>query len=205
MARDRGDSPEPPATRAHAHPPDGALAQPGSGEVLFDGVRNHTASLGGYLWWMFVASVVTGAGFGLTLIPALSGWPLYLLGLVGLPGLLWVWLEHRTTRYRITARRVEYERGVFTRQVDSLELWRVLDVRYKQTLLDRLLGNGTITLVGTDQTHPELALHGLPNHRRLFDQIRDAVQAARFGNRPMEVVGHGQHGELLEGAIEAPR
>src|SRR5690606_28546121 len=118
-----------------------------------------------------------------------------LLGLVGLPGLCWTFLRHITTRFKITLRRVELEHGVLSKDVDSLELWRVLDVRYKQSLLDRILGNAKVILIGTDKTHPELVLYGLPRHRQLFEQIREAVQAARHTSRPMELVGQ-------EGAFE---
>jgi uncharacterized membrane protein YdbT with pleckstrin-like domain len=113
--------------------------------------------------------------------------------LLGLPGMLWTFLKHVTTRYKLTTQRVEFERGVLSKSVDSLELWRVLDVRYKQTLLDRILGNATITLIGTDQTDPEMAMHGLANHRQIFEKLRDAVAAARRSGRPMELVG-GQEG-----------
>jgi uncharacterized membrane protein YdbT with pleckstrin-like domain len=117
----------------------------------------------------------------------------FLFGLVGLPGLLWQWLVHRGRKYKVSRRRVETERGVFSKAVDSLELWRVLDVRYEQSLLDRMLGNAKITLIGTDQTDGSLVLHGLPDHRRMFEQLRDAVQVTRHTNRPMELVP-GQEG-----------
>ena len=64
--------------------------------------------------------------------------------------------------------------------------------------------NGRIKPIDTDQTNPELLLHGLPNHRVLFEQLRDAVQAARQTNRPMELVpgqgmGHDIGGHDLGG------
>ena len=104
-------------------------------------------------------------------------------------------MRHITTRYKITLRRVEFERGVISKEVDSLELWRVLDVRFSAGLLDRIVGNATVTLIGTDQTDPALELYGLPNARKLFEDLREAVQAARHTSRPMELVGQ-------EGAME---
>jgi hypothetical protein len=52
-------------------------------------------------------------------------------------------------------------------------------------------------LIGTDQTDKELRLHGLPDHRVLFEKLRDAVQLARHTSRPMEVVP-GHEGQLAE-------
>ena len=189
----------PNSPQAHARPPEGSTAGPHS-DVIYEGVAKHSASLGGYTKWIFVLIVGTTAGIFLQRIDALSQFPLWLLGLIALPGLLVVFLRHITTRYKITLRRVEYEKGVISKHVDSLELWRVLDVRYSQTLMDRLTGNGRIVLVSTDQTDPELLLFGLPNHRQLFEQLRDAVQAARQSNRPMELVGQDGYAEQMGGA-----
>jgi membrane protein YdbS with pleckstrin-like domain len=175
---------------AHAH---GKPAKPA--ELLYEGVCKHTASLGGYLKWAFVSAVGGGLAYGLGMVDFFASWPLWVLGLVGLPGMLWTLLKHLTTRYKLTTQRVEFERGVLSKTVDSLELWRVLDVRYKQSIIDRILGNATIILIGTDQTDPEMNMHGLPNHRQTFEQLRDAVQVARRSGRPMELVG-GQEGFL---------
>jgi membrane protein YdbS with pleckstrin-like domain len=183
------------------HPHAGAVSQPGTRapanaqEVFYEGVCNHTASLGGYLEWALVSIAGGGAAYGLAHVEFFATWPLWVLALVGLPGMAWTLLKHLTTRYKLSSQRVEFERGVLSKTVDSLELWRVLDVRYKQTLLDRILGNATITLIGTDRTDPELVMHGLPGHRALFEKLRDAVQVARRSGRPMELVG-GQEGSF---------
>lgn len=184
-----GDRPSSPAP-VKAYPPHGhtSLAS-GSAELLFEGRCKHSAYLGSYLRAFLIALLAAGAAWGLTLVPALAAWPVWLLGLIGLPPLLAVFLRHRTTRYKISTRRIEFERGILTRTVDSLELWRVLDISYSQTLLDRMLGNAKIVLVGTDRSDPALVLHGLPDHRRLFESLRDAVQTARLSHRPMEFAG----------------
>ncbi|MEM6992864.1 MAG: PH domain-containing protein [Myxococcota bacterium] len=167
-----------------------------SGEqVLYEGVRKHSASWWDYTKWVLVIAFGSTAGAFLQRIEFFSQWPLYLIGLIGIPGIIFAYLKHITTKFKITNRRVEFERGVVSKDVDSLELWRVLDVRYNQNLVDRMLGNATITLIGTDQSDPELNMHGLPDHRALFEKVRDAVQAARSRGRPMEFVGQEGFGE----------
>jgi len=183
-----GQQPQQPV-RAQAQPPQGSSAQPGDREIIYEGTARATAQYAGYLKWFGASIVGGGVAYGLGLIEFFSTWPLWVLGFVGLPGMLWTFLRYKTTRYKITNRRVEYEHGVLSTSVDSLELWRVLDVRYKQTLIDRMLGNATVTLIGTDQTDPELELYGLPNARKLFEDLREAVQVARHTSRPMEMVG----------------
>lgn len=165
-------------------------AAPGGEVTLYEGVRKHSASWWDYTKWVLVIAFGSTAGAFLTKIEFFSQWPLWLLGVIGIPGIFYAYLKHITTKYKVTSRRVEWERGVISKDVDSLELWRVLDVRYNQNMMDRILGNATITLVGTDQSDPELHIHGLPNHRKLFENLRDAIQAARTRGRPMEFVGH---------------
>jgi len=188
----------PNAPHAQAHPPAGSTAGPNA-DVIYQGIARHSASLGGYSKWIFVSIVGTTLGILLQQIDFFAKFPLWLLGVLGLPGLLMVYLRHITTKYKVTLRRVEYEKGIISKNVDSLELWRVLDVRYTQTLLDRMTGNGRITLVSTDKSDPELLLFGLPNHRQLFEQLRDAVQAARQTSRPMELVGQDGFAEQMGG------
>jgi membrane protein YdbS with pleckstrin-like domain len=179
-----------------AQAPAGSVAQPGSEELLYHGPARHGALAWDYLKWVLVGAAGGGIAFGLRQIEFFAAWPLWPLSLVGIPGLIWTFFKHATTRYKLTLRRIEIEHGVLSKTVDSLELWRVLDVRYEQSLFDRVTGNAKITLVGTDQSDPELELHGLPNHRVLFEKLRDAVQAARQGNRPMELVGQDGWAEM---------
>lgn len=180
---------QPPGGKAVAQAPQGSMAQPGNGEVLFEGIAKHSASMAGYLKW---SAVTVGAGaLGILLYQmswGVPGWFSGLFWLVGVPGLVWTYLRHITTKFKITRRRIETEHGVIAKKVDSLELWRVLDVQYEQGLIDRIFGIAKIKLIGTDQSDPVLELHGIPNHRPLFEILRDAVQDARHTNRPMELV-----------------
>ncbi len=194
---------------AKAVAPVGARAPAGRDEVYFSGIAKHSTSLSRYLMWILVCIAGGVLGWLLMKVEALAELPLWLLSLGGLPMLLVTYLRHITTKYKVTGRRIEVERGILSKRVDSLELWRVLDVRYEQSLADRIFSNGKITLFGTDQTDPMLSLHGLPAHRELFESLRDAVQTARMTSRPMELVGGSEALEMMSGGqlggdIEAP-
>ncbi|PRQ09627.1 PH domain-containing protein [Enhygromyxa salina] len=179
-----------PQGRAVAAPPHGSTAQPGGGDVIYAGIAKHSAALGGYLKWAGVSVLGGAIAIGLNMADiGLPGWALGLGWLIGLPGILWTYLVQISSKYKISLRRVETEHGVLAKRVDSLELWRVLDVEYTQSLVDRIFNNGRIRLISTDKTNPDLVIHGLPNHRALFEQLREAVQNARHTNRPMELVG----------------
>lgn len=190
------NNPQQPQPRAQA--PAGSTAGPHV-DTLYEGITKHSAYLGGYAKWTFVSIVGATLGVLLQKIDFFADYPLWLLGLAGLPGLLVVFLRFRTTKFKITHRRVEFERGIINRDVDTLELWRVLDVRYSQNIFDRLTGNGRITLIGTDKSDPEMLLYGLPDHRALFERLQDVVQAARQTSRPMELVGQDGSAEEMGG------
>ncbi|KIG12720.1 hypothetical protein DB30_01078 [Enhygromyxa salina] len=182
--------------RAVAAPPSGSVAQPGGGDILYTGIAKHSAALGGYLKWAGVSVLGGAVAIGLNMADiGIPGWALGLFWLIGLPGILWVYLVQISSKYKISLRRVETEHGVLAKRVDSLELWRVLDVEYTQSLVDRVFDNGRIRLISTDKTNPDLVIHGLPDHRKLFEQLREAVQNARHTNRPMELVGGQEFGE----------
>lgn len=185
--------------RAVAAPPQGSVAQPGGGDVLYAGIAKHSSALLGYLKWSGVCALGGAVAIGLNMADlGIPGWALGLGWLIGLPGVVWTYLVQTTNKYKISLRRVETEHGVLSKRVDSLELWRVLDVEYTQSLVDRIFNNARIRLISTDQTNPDLVLHGLPGHRELFEQLREAVQNARHTNRPMELVPGHDLGDISE-------
>ena len=81
----------------------------------------------------------------------------------------------RSVRYRITNYRIDYERGVFSKDIDTLELWHVEDLKFHQSLLDRVLRIGRITVVSHDETTPRLFLRALPNPRPVFETLKQRI------------------------------
>ncbi len=103
--------------------------------------------------------------------------------LVGIPLTIWRYLKTRTERYRITTRRIERQTGILSHQVEAMELWRVRDVSYRATLWDRMLGLGRILIASQDTTTPQLEIRGLPDSRKLFEKLLDAVETSRRRGR----------------------
>jgi uncharacterized membrane protein YdbT with pleckstrin-like domain len=93
--------------------------------------------------------------------------------------LLSVWLRTRSHRWKVTSRRIEIESGAFSKQVDTIELWRVRDVEFRQSLFDRMMGVSSIEVTAHDGTFPALSLRGLPANRTIYDQLMNAVMQAR--------------------------
>jgi len=89
------------------------------------------------------------------------------------------WFLTKFIRYRISNYRIDYERGLLSKDIDTLELWHVEDINFHQSLLDRMLGVGTITVISHDDTTPRLQLKSLPKARPLFDQLKQRVIAVK--------------------------
>ena len=85
----------------------------------------------------------------------------------------------RAVEYRLTSARLEVERGLFAKRVETLELWRVRDVVLEQTLFERVRGAGRITLYSSDQLEPQLVIGPVSGGRALFERLRDTIAAAR--------------------------
>jgi len=109
-------------------------------------------------------------------------WPWYVMLACVVIGLILVsipFLWAKTVRYRIGNYRIDFERGIFSKSIDTLELWHVDDLSFHQSFLARLFGVGTITVMSNDNTTPQLNLRGLPNPRSLFETLRQRVIAVK--------------------------
>jgi uncharacterized membrane protein YdbT with pleckstrin-like domain len=124
------------------------------------------------------AIAFTALGYGRAVQPVLAG-PISAAFLLWSAYLLLTFAGRIAVRYTLTPQRLEIERGVLGKRYESLELWRVRDVVLEQTLLERLRGVGRITVLSSDQLEPNLEVGPVPQARRLYDDLRDAVTAAR--------------------------
>jgi membrane protein YdbS with pleckstrin-like domain len=97
-------------------------------------------------------------------------------------------LYRRSVKFRVTSTAIETERGLLSRRIDVLQLWRCRDVRYKQRLSDRLLGIAHIEVFAQDATTPHLEIVGMPASRQLFEQLRDSIEIQRQAKNVYGVV-----------------
>jgi len=76
--------------------------------------------------------------------------------------------------YEVTADRIEWSRGILDRRVDNLDMFRVIDLKLRRSLLDCILGVGTVGLITTDKTDPQFVFEKIRDSRRLYDIIKRA-------------------------------
>jgi membrane protein YdbS with pleckstrin-like domain len=85
----------------------------------------------------------------------------------------------KNVRYRISNYRIDYERGMLSKNIDTMELWHVEDLHFHQSLMDRLLNVGTITVIAKDDVMPRLEIRGIPRPRPLYDMLKQRVIAVK--------------------------
>ncbi len=91
------------------------------------------------------------------------------------------WIRLRATSYTVTNQRVLIEQGVFTKTVDEIDLRYVDDSQFQQTLVDRILGIGNVTLISSDKTSPRYMLRSVKDPRGVRELVR--AQAYQSSHR----------------------
>ena len=88
-----------------------------------------------------------------------------------------------TEQYLVTTERVRITRGLFGKEREDIELFRVKDIDHTQGMSERMLNIGDITLRSGDPSHPEVVLRNVAQPEQVHEIIRRAMLDARERNR----------------------
>ena len=150
-------------------------------EVYFEGTPRLRGHLGhlflyGLIGLLFILIPAAVSLFTKVHIPIVASLILVVIGLImfSIPPLI-----VRRTRYRITNYRIDYERGWLSTNIDTTELWHVEDIKFHQSIFDRLLSVGTIEIFAHDGQNPKTVLRGIPNARQLFTTLEQRIIAVK--------------------------
>ena len=132
--------------------PQAPRAEEPSEQVLFDGYPAMVPSVGALL-----IAIVT---LGLALIV--------------------FYFRARGRHYRITTQRVVVERGVLSKKLDQIDLYRINDYVVERPFGQRLLGTGNLIIEALDKTTPELRIDGLATDVvALYEALRKATESEK--------------------------
>ncbi len=87
-------------------------------------------------------------GFGAALLAVVT------LGI----SLLVRWFRTRAVHYKITSQRIVVERGVFSKRMEQIDLYRVVDYVVERPFGQRIMGTGNLVLESMDKTSPEVRI-----------------------------------------------
>jgi uncharacterized membrane protein YdbT with pleckstrin-like domain len=137
--------------------------------------------------------VVGAASFGAALVPPGPQQGVLRLALLGVAAVLVLvtvvvpLLRWRTTHYVITTHRLLFREGILTRRGRDLGLSRITDVSYTQTLWERIINSGTITIQTAGENATVLrqipdsdGVQQLLNHMVEEDADRRAQESAGY-------------------------
>jgi len=98
------------------------------------------------------------------------------LGLIAaaLLALAWKLIALKSIYYEVTPDRIEWRRGVFDRHVDNVDMFRVIDLKLRRSLLECFLGIGTVRLTTKDDSDPHFDFVKVRHCRYLYDVIKKA-------------------------------
>jgi hypothetical protein len=80
----------------------------------------------------------------------------------------------KSTHYRISADRIEWSRGIFSRRIDNIDMFRVMDLKLNRSMLDCIVGVGTVTVYTKDETDPIFKFKKVHHPKILYDIIKKA-------------------------------
>lgn len=133
-------------------------------------------------WWL----LATGVTIGAILLASLAQIPdqarLIILSVCALGWFLLVvryFYLRFSTKYLLTPQYLSHQTGLLWQVTNRIETIDIDDVAYEQGPIERLMGVGTIRVLSSDQSHPELLLPGIEHVRQVADTIDDFRRAER--------------------------
>lgn len=90
------------------------------------------------------------------------------------------YVRTRGISYKVTTQRIVVERGVFSKRMEQIDLYRVVDYVVERPFGQRIMGTGNIILEAMDKTTPEIRIDGVKTDvMKLYEHLRYATEAEK--------------------------
>ncbi|MGN6369667.1 MAG: PH domain-containing protein [Phycisphaerae bacterium] len=134
-------------------------------------------------FWKYVICVTIVALTAIALLgirPLQEYAPVGICAAMAIMGLVaWLlYLSVKNSRCYIRPTRIDTEVGIFAKDLNSIELFRITDMELRQGIVQRLLGIGTIRITSSDPNTPELVLYQIPHARKVLKYLQDQIPVA---------------------------
>lgn len=97
------------------------------------------------------------------------------------------WGYYKTITWEITPTHIKSICGIFRRETNYVELYRIVDYSEEQTFVQQLLGLKDVYIISSDRTDPALRIFGIPNSLDLISEIKPLVKQTRMENHIYEI------------------
>ena len=81
--------------------------------------------------------------------------------------------------YVITSERIKIINGLIGKDIENFELIRVQDIDISQSMGERMMGLGDITIHGADKSQPTITLRNIKDPQQVYEMLRKAWLTAR--------------------------
>lgn len=115
-----------------------------------------------------------------------------------IPVAIWKWIMTKMHEFEITSERIIETKGVFTRKIDDIELYRVKDIRIEQPFIYRMFGLFNLTVISSDRSLPVLEMKAIINGKQVREDLRKAVEKRRDEKRAREMDFTGGDGGEMD-------
>ncbi|MGH8963269.1 MAG: PH domain-containing protein [Jatrophihabitantaceae bacterium] len=172
-------------------------------EKIVEHLHPHWITLVPATLWFIVICALGGLGIGYAPDKGVArSAAIIAIIVVGVALLIWLsfkpWIEWRTTHYVFTTHRVLIRRGVLRHTGRDIPLQRITDVAFVQSLWDRIVKAGTLTIESASE-HGQEALTNIPRSEqqqqmlnRLIEEDTARRQRAAQGYGPPPTGAQGQ-------------
>lgn len=106
-------------------------------------------------------------------------WYVLCLLIIPIPWSIWKMISTAKQNYAVTTQRLTLETGVFKRQLEEIELYRIKDTQLTRTFIQRMLKLGTITVISSDESMPRLVIPWIKDPARVRQLLRENVELVR--------------------------
>ena len=89
------------------------------------------------------------------------------------------------TTYTVTDEIITVDSGLLRKEENDCYLYKVIDVRLENTLLERILGLGTIHCFTGDVTDPDLKIQHIKHAKEIKDYILKQSEAERMKRKTL--------------------
>lgn len=111
---------------------------------------------------------------------------------------LFLGLPFTFTKYIIKENVLTIDSGLLKKVENDCYMYKVQDVELVTTLMERIVGIGTVICYTGDTTHPKLILSHIKNAREVKDFILEASEQARMKRRTLNTLDIGAVSEDMD-------
>ena len=104
---------------------------------------------------------------------------------------LFLGLPFKFTKYIIKENMLTIDSGLLRKVENDCYMYKVQDVELVTTLLERIVGIGTVICYTGDTTHPKLILSHIKNAKAIKEFILEASEQARMKRRTLNTLDIG--------------